>query len=111
MRITKSRLKQIIQEEIQKLNEIKFTKLGYGRPELQGPRSLGSSDQGIDKEAPTSGEKIAIWYGGSWHDTLLTDEELEAVHSAYDPEHERYTDVVERVLSDLRDLDIEDVEL
>ena len=111
MRITKSQLKQIIQEEIQKLNEIKFTKLGYGRPELQGPRSLGSAERGIDKEAPTSGKEVAIWYGGNWHDTLLTDEELEAVHDAYDPEHERYTDVVQRVLSDLRDLDIEDVEL
>ena len=43
MKITKFKLKQIIQEEIQKLNEANFTKLGYGRPELQGPRSLGSA--------------------------------------------------------------------
>ena len=113
----KSQLRQIIQEEIQKLNEIKFTKLGYGRPELQGPRSLGP---GIDPrqrggggaEPPGQGEEISIWYNGDWHDTILTVEEHEAIHDAWDQElGERYIDVVERILSSMRDLDIEDVEL
>ena len=54
MKITKSRLKQIIQEEIQKLNEADFTKLGYGRPELQGPRSLGPARTSVagDPDGP-----------------------------------------------------------
>ena len=117
MKITKSQLKRIIKEEMQNvLNEIKFTKLGYGRPELQGPRSLGP---GIDPrqrggggaEPPGQGEEISIWYSGDWHDTILTDEEHEAINDAWDQDYESYSDVVERVLSSMRDLDIEDVEL
>jgi hypothetical protein len=39
MKITKSKLRQIIKEEIENLSEIKFTKLGYQRD--TEPRSLG----------------------------------------------------------------------
>ena len=111
MKIIKSRLKQIIQEEIQKLNEAKFTKLGYHRD--TEPRGLGPVQRrgGGRDPAPEKGQEIAIWHDGNWHDTVLTDEELEEVHSAFDPDYESYSDVVQRVLSSLRDLDIEDVEL
>ena len=112
MKITLLELKKIIQNEMKVFKEVKFTKLGYGRPELQGPRSLGPIQRGDKNDpVPEKGEEISIWYNGDWHDTILTNEEHEAVHDAYDPDYERYTDVVERVLSSMRDLDIEDVEL
>jgi len=56
-------------------------------------------------------ENISIWYNGNWHETTLTRKEHEAIHDAWDPEYERYSDVIERVLSNMRNLDIEDVEL
>ena len=56
-------------------------------------------------------EKISIWHDGNWHDTVLSDEESEAIHDAWDQDYESYSDVVERVLSSMRNLDIEDVEL
>ena len=64
------------------------------------------STQTLDPES-----EIMIWYNGDWHPTALTDEEHESIHNAFDPKYERLTDVVQRVLSSMRELDIEDVEL
>lgn len=110
MKITKLKLTQIIKEELENvLNEMKFKKIGYHRSEKE-PTSLGPV-VARDTARPETGEEISIWYDGNWHDTVLADKELEAIHSAFDPDHERYTDVVQRVLSSMRNLDIEDVEL
>jgi len=49
--ITLLELKKIIQNEMKVFKEAKFTKLGYGRPELQGPRSLGPA-RGGDLDGP-----------------------------------------------------------
>jgi hypothetical protein len=113
LKITLLELKKLVENEMKTFKEAKFTKLGYGRPELQGPRSLGPIQRGGgDDPVPEQGEEISIWYNGDWHDTILTVEEHEAIHDAWDQElGERYSDVVERVLSSMRDLDIEDVEL
>ena len=111
MKITKSQLTQIIKEELKNvLNEVKFKKIGYHRPGEHGPTGLGPVGP-RGGPSPQSGEEISIWHDGNWHDTVLTDEELEAIQDAFDPDYERYTDVVERVLSSMRDLDIEDVQL
>ena len=80
MKITKSKLKQIIKEEL------------------------------TDMLSENTNKSISIWYAGAWHDTILTGEEEAAIHDARF-EDEAYSEAVERILSSLRNIDIEDVEL
>jgi len=79
VKITKKELRQIIAEELANV--------------------LNEVDQ----------RTIAIYADGEWRDHELTDEEANEIHASWDSDHERYSDVVARILSSMHNMDVEDV--
>jgi hypothetical protein len=117
MKLTKSKLKQIIKEEMNKIKEIN---LGFKRqageiePRLQSTSRTSGHHQkhGMPPSSDLSqGEtenNIRFYYSGEWHN--ITPEEEGEVFEEWDPASERIDDAVSRVILNHRGIEVEDVE-
>ena len=117
MKLTKSRLKQIIKEEIQKIEEISLgfkRQAGEREPRLQSTSRTVSHHQkhglpaGSDLSQGETENNIRFYYSGEWHN--ITPEEENDVFEEWDPASERIDDAVSRVVLNHRGIEVEDVE-
>jgi hypothetical protein len=123
LKITLLKLKQLIKKELQNILKEAGDPRFLSRSRHMPPRSIGSRQTSLGPETlkrrapgePVRGEhgqeEVLVWYDGNWHETVITDEEASEIAAAHDPDVESWGDAAQRVLSSLRGLDIEDVDL
>lgn len=117
MKLTESKLKQIIKEEVKKMEEVG---LGFKRQSTEYEPRVQATNRPIshhekygmppsDSQASGKAENdIRYYYSGTWHN--LTSEEEYDVFEEWDPSSERFDDAVARVILDRHGIEIEDVE-